>query len=1132
MAMTRSDFGVWQAQGDSSWEGQYYLFRVQVFAPSTQRIETNEVTDPYSLSLAVNSTRSQFINLQKESWKPEGWDGIEKSPLAAPEDISIYELHVRDFSIWDESVPESSRGTYAAFSATGSDGVTHLQALRHSGLTHIHLLPVFDIATINERKEERLEPDRATLASFAADSEEQQKLVTNLANQDGFNWGYDPFHYTVPEGSYAQNAEGGQRILEFRHMIQALSDMGFRVVMDVVYNHTNASGQNEKSVLDRIVPGYYHRLNADGGVEKSTCCENTASEHAMMEKLMVDSLLIWAKEYKIDAFRFDLMGHHMVSNMQHVRDALAALTPEQDGVDGSSIYLYGEGWNFGEVANNQRGVNATQLNLKGEGIGTFSDRLRDAVRGGGPFDDGAQLKRQGFANGLFYDPNDLEQGNQWDTLRSLSDQIRVGLAGNLADFTLTNGWDQMVTGAQVDYNGQPAGYTADPQEVITYISKHDNQTLYDINIYGAPLSTSMEDRVRLQMVGLSLVALGQGVPFFHAGSDFLRSKSLDRDSYNSGDWFNVLDFSMEDNNFGVGLPVEEKNGSNWSLMAPLLANPDLKPEPGDIQSAAWRFQELLAIRYSSPLFRMETAEDIHSRLSFHNTGSQQVPGLIAMGLTDRFERDLDPENDRIMVIFNANDEAQEIHLPEFVSASFVLHPILAESVDPVVRTASFNAGTFAVPARTTAVFLEPQGHFTLGQRYVAHIATSDAWQSRIILDNATSETACITMKLFGEGATLKHQEFRLNPQERREFMATEGDAASFTVDQDGLVVRSSFFSNVGAGLAEFICDGQTYETLHFTFPHYASDLMGWRGLALMNFAPMNQEISLRSYDASGGIIGETSWTMAAFERRVGLLNELFPDWNAAAIARITVQGTQELSGISLSGTEDVIRLLYAPAVGEPLAGTVFASHLASDLNAWQNLIILDNVSDEPLEATVTFIAGDQEMSQTLTIAANASVIQAVNAEPFLAEMAKVTCASNGLIARQAFLNLQAGGGGTAEFLLSQDAAHRLALNFPPLDGSDPHQIGLTWRGLAIGNLADVSVMATFHAMGAEGILHSVEATIPARHRWVGFLEDLFDGVDPQSVHRVVVEGDGLMGGLNISGQGSTRLLFTPAVPLP
>ena len=180
-------------------------------------------------------------------------------------------------------------------------------------------------------------------------------------------------------------------------MVQGVNRAGLRVVMDVVYNHTPAAGQDPKSVLDRIVPGYYHRLNPESGaVENSTCCANTATEHLMMGKLLIDSVLTWAKEYKVDGFRFDLMGHQPKALMVRLKRAPRAARST------TRVYLYGEGWNFGEVADDARFVQATQLNMVGTGIGTFSDRLRDAVRGGGPFD--ADPRIQGFASGLFTDP--------------------------------------------------------------------------------------------------------------------------------------------------------------------------------------------------------------------------------------------------------------------------------------------------------------------------------------------------------------------------------------------------------------------------------------------------------------------------------------------------------------------------------------------------------------------------------------------------------------------------------------------------------------------------------------------------------------------------------------------------------
>jgi pullulanase-type alpha-1,6-glucosidase len=430
----------------------------------------------------------------------------------------------------------------------------------------------------------------------------------------------------------------------------------------------------------------------------------------MMEKLMVDSLVTWATEYQIDAFRFDLMGHHMKRNMINVRETLDSLSLAEDGVDGTAVYIYGEGWNFGEVADNARGENATQRTRAGTGLGTVSDRRRDAVRGIGPFDTGQTLlEKQGFANGSFYDSKPSVPGTPDDQLATLllqSDQIRVGMAGNLADYEFYDRTGTLVTGKDVDYNGQPAGYTQDPQEDITYISKHDNQTLYDINIYAAPQSTSMADRVRIQNVGLSTVLLGQGVPFMHAGSDLLRSKSLDRDSFNSGDWFNKLDFTYATNNFGVGLPVAGKNEGDWDIMRPLLADTSLQPTPEDIAFSTALYQELLEIRYSSPLFRLGTFDEIQERVVFHNTGPDQLPGLIVMSISDEVVPDLDRGQERLIVLVNANDEAQSFTMSEAAGLEFVLNLVQFDSVDPVVKTSTFDrdTGTFTVPARTTAVF--------------------------------------------------------------------------------------------------------------------------------------------------------------------------------------------------------------------------------------------------------------------------------------------------------------------------------------------------------------------------------------------------------------------------------------------
>lgn len=708
--MTAGDKGVWRATGDASWTGKYYLYEVAVYVHKSGSVEQNIVTDPYSLALATNSQRSLIVNLDDAALKPTNWDTHTTPALPAPENSVLYELHVRDFSINDSTVPEADRGTFNAFANTNSNGMKHLKSLAAAGLTHVHLLPAFDCATINENKAERVEP---TIPNAAPDSDQQQAAVDAVKDQDGFNWCYDPYHYTVPEGSYATNPEGVTRILEFRKMVQALHAAKLRVVMDVVYNHTAASGQDAKSVLDKVVPGYYHRLNADGAVETSTCCQNTATEHAMMEKLMIDSLATWATMYGVDGFRFDLMGHHMKTNMEKVRDTLRAIDP--------SIIIYGEGWNFGEVANDARGVNATQLNLAGTGIGTFSDRLRDAVRGGGPFDGSNDLvKNQGFINGLYYDPNSANSGADAEKAKLLlsADQIRVGLAGNLADYEFTDRNGNLVKGSQVDYNGSPAGYNQDPQEHIIYVEAHDNQTLWDISAYKHASGVSMADRVRAQNLGIDFTVLAQGVPFLHAGQEILRSKSLDRNSYNSGDWFNKLDFTYQSNNWGVGLPPAGDNGSNWPIMQPLLANPALTPTSAEILTSLDHLQTMLQIRKSSPLFRLRTEADVMGRLRFYNTGPDQIPGLIIMTLADNVTglHDLDPTRELIVTLFNATDGAQTFSDAAFQGLTLTLHSAQAQGNDSVVKTSTFTAatGSFTIPARTTAVFVDGSSTVTIG----------------------------------------------------------------------------------------------------------------------------------------------------------------------------------------------------------------------------------------------------------------------------------------------------------------------------------------------------------------------------------------------------------------------------------
>lgn len=703
-----STSGVWSIRGDASWNRYFYLYEVDVFVRHTGKREINQVTDPYSFATSIDGRRSQIVNLSDADLLPQGWKEMKKPDFGAPEDMVIYELHVRDFSIHDASVPEDVRGTFLAFAQENSQGVKHLRRLADAGLTHVHLLPVFDCATIPEDRASQLKISQ-DLSLYPPDSTEQQAAVAAIHDRDGFNWCYDPHHYTRPEGSYATDPEGATPILQFRQMVKALNQLGLRVIMDVVYNHTSGSLQGEKSVLDKLVPNYYHRLNAEGEIESSTCCANTASEHRMMEKLMLDSLRTWAVDYKVDGFRFDLMGHHSRENLLKVQALMASLTPARDGVDGSRIYLYGEGWNFGEVANNARFVQASIENLSGTGIGTFNDRFRDGVRGGRPFDTAIEhVRHQSFINGLYLDPNSENAGRvaERQALLESMDQLRAGLAGSLSGYLFVDRRGSSITTSQLRYGDQILGYTADPQETINYVEAHDNETLFDSNQYKLPLGTSAAERVRVHNLATSLLMLAQGIPFVHAGQEVLRSKSMDRNTYDSGDWFNLLDFSYQQNGWGRGLPLAQENRQNWPVIQPRLADPALAVGPEQIQRALEHTLEMMRIRRASKLFRLETAQAVAEVVRFHNTGPNQQPGLIVMSLTDT-SANLDPQYEDILVLFNADLEPRRITLGSRAGLDYSLHPVQQRSGDQRLAQALFdkNSGQFTVPARTTAVFV-------------------------------------------------------------------------------------------------------------------------------------------------------------------------------------------------------------------------------------------------------------------------------------------------------------------------------------------------------------------------------------------------------------------------------------------
>jgi pullulanase len=689
--------GVWRAELPGDLSGQAYRYLVDVVTPTHGRVR-NLVTDPYSVALTADSRLSVIADLSSPALKPKGWDSARRpTRVKAATDQLIYELHVRDFSIGDATVRPAWRGKYLAFTEAVSNGIKHLKALSRAGMTDVHLLPVFDLASVPERG-----CKTPTVPSATADSEAQQAAVMAVAADDCFNWGYDPWHFNAPEGSFATDPL--QRVVEFRQMVMALHKAGLRVGMDMVYNHMTAAGQHPKSVLDRLVPGYYHRLSAKGEVERSTCCDNTATEHRMMAKLMIDSAALWVREYKIDSMRFDLMGHQP-------REAMERLQKRVDAEAGRPVQLLGEGWNFGEVANGARFVQASQLSLNGSGIGSFSDRGRDAARGGSAGESGDDsVRRQGWLNGLVYAPNVLGAKAKPEELLMAADMIRVGLAGSLRGFELTTWRGEKKRLDAIPYGDQPAGFASEPGEVVNYVENHDNQTLFDINALKLPLATSREDRARVQMLGAAIVAFSQGIAYFHAGQDILRSKSMDRNSYDSGDWFNRLDWTYQTNHFGTGLPPKQdnfgKDGRDWALARERLADVSIAPGPAEIAWARDVFRDLVKIRASTPLLRLQSAAEIQKRVSFPGSGAGQNPVLVATRIDGRglpgagFKA--------VMTLINVAPTAQTLQLPEEASAVWRLHPAQrgAQAANRrVAREAKAVHGVFSVPARSAAVFV-------------------------------------------------------------------------------------------------------------------------------------------------------------------------------------------------------------------------------------------------------------------------------------------------------------------------------------------------------------------------------------------------------------------------------------------
>ncbi len=459
--MAKGQKGVWELTVPNCGHGVYYTYTV------TTSVGTQVATDPYAKSAGLNGDRSMVIDLGLTN--PDGWENDQVVELEKYTDAIVWEVHVRDFS---NKIEQSlHKGKYLAFTERGltnkagiSVGVDYLKNL---GITHVHLLPVYDYATVDEAN-----PDKQ------------------------FNWGYDPKSYNVPEGSYSSDPDNGEvRVNEFKQMVQSLHNDGLGVIMDVVYNHT----YDANSAFNRIVPYYYYRYTPTGANSSASGCGNdTASERYMFRKFMIDSVSYWATEYKLDGFRFDLMGLHDLETMRLIEEAVHKINP--------NAIIYGEGWTMGSTIDGSAQANQTQINkipITNNGAGSiavFNDAIRDGLKGST-----FQKESQGYISGNY---------------KGTTQNVQFGIRGG---------------------TGIGPGWTVKKGAVMNYISAHDNHTLWDKLLLSNP-NNSVEERMAMNRLGAAIIMISKGTPFMQAGEEMLRTKNGDENSYKSSDEINNINW--------------------------------------------------------------------------------------------------------------------------------------------------------------------------------------------------------------------------------------------------------------------------------------------------------------------------------------------------------------------------------------------------------------------------------------------------------------------------------------------------------------------------------------------------------------------------------------------------------------
>ncbi|SNR97776.1 type I pullulanase [Dokdonia pacifica] len=504
----------------------------------------------YAKAVGVNGNRAMVLDLERTN--PEGWATDKGPSLKSPNDAVIYELHIRDMTIHPQS-GSTMPGKYLGLVENGTKGpngeATGFDHMRDLGITHVHLLPTYDHYSIDETK----------------------------LDTPQFNWGYDPQNYNVPEGSFSSDPYNAEvRIKEFKEMVLRFHESGIGVILDVVYNHTgmpNDKGDTNGSNFSLEFPGYYYRQNEDGSYANASACGNeTASDREMMREFMVQSVKYWAEEYHLDGFRFDLMGIHDIETMNIITETLEEVNP--------NIFVYGEGWTAGDspLPLEDRALKAHIQGMPA--ITAFSDDIRDGLKGS-VFDD----QSTGFVSGA----------------TATEESVKFGVVGSIQH--------PQIDYKAVNYSDDP--WTNEPWQAISYVSCHDNHTLYD-KLHVSRRDATEEAIIKMDKLANAIVLTSQGIPFIHAGAELLRTKNEEHNSYNLPDTINQIDWNR-------------------------------KTQHADVVNY---YKNLIALRKAHPAFRMPTATEVRKNLTFKT----QKEGLVSYQLSNHANGDTWAT---IYVIYNA-----------------------------------------------------------------------------------------------------------------------------------------------------------------------------------------------------------------------------------------------------------------------------------------------------------------------------------------------------------------------------------------------------------------------------------------------------------------------------------------------